>query len=94
MSASLLYGGIGSLVVGLLFILFPKPIGFGFCRIGQWTWKGHEDDLAGKIMQEMSRAFPKFSPDYDKTKAPKTFRFLGVIFLIQAVVFFVLSEVI
>ena len=89
----MLYGGIGSLVVGLLFVIFPKPIGIGFCRFGQFTWKGHENDWAGKIRQEMRKTFPAFSPDYDETKAPKIFRLLGVAFLIQAVVFFILSAV-
>jgi hypothetical protein len=94
MSAPALYGGIGSLVLGLLFVIFPKPIGIASCRIGKWTWKGHEDDLAGRMRQEMRRAFPAFSPDYDETEAPRIFRFLGVVFLIQAVVFFILSAVI
>jgi len=93
MSAQILYGGIGSLVVGLLFVIFPKPIGVGFCRIGKFVWKGHEDDLAGKLRQEMKKAFPAFSPDYDEAKAPKRTRFLGVVFLIQAVVLFILSAV-
>ena len=79
-------------MIGLLFVIFPKPIGVGFCRLGKRTWKGHEDDLAGKARQEMQRAFPAFSP-YDEAKAPKTFRFLGVVFLLQAVVFFILSAV-
>ena len=94
MSAPELYGGIGSLIVGLLFIVFPKSIGIAFCRIGKWTWKGHEDDLAGKTRQEMRRALPAFSPDYDEKKAPKIFRFLGVVLLMQAVVFFILSAVV
>ena len=85
-----LYFGIGSLVVGLLFILFPKPIGVGLCRIGKWTWKGHEDDWAGKMRQVL----PAFSPDYDEAKAQKIVRFLGVVFLIQAMVFFILSAVV
>jgi hypothetical protein len=93
MSTPELYGGIGSLVVGLLFVIFPKPIGVGFCRFGQLTWKGHENDLAGKIRQEMRKALPAFSPDYDKAKAPKVIQFLGVVFLIQAVVLFILSAV-
>jgi hypothetical protein len=93
MSAPELYGGIGSLVVGLIFVIFPKPIGIGFFRFGQLTWKGHENDLAGKIRQEMRKALPAYSPDYDKTKAPKIFQFLGVVFLIQAVVLFILSAV-
>ena len=70
MSAPMLYGGIGSLVVGLLFVIFPKPIGIGFCRFGQFTWKGHENDWAGKIRQEVRKTFPAFSPDYDEAKAP------------------------
>lgn len=87
----MLFGGIGSLVIGLLFVLFPKAIGVSFCRIGRWTWKGHESDLAGRMRQEMRRAFPAFAPDYDETKAPRIFRFLGMVFLAQAVVFFILS---
>jgi hypothetical protein len=89
----MLWFGVTSLVVGLLFVIFPKPIGVGFCRVSKWTWKGHEDDLAGKMRQEMRRSFPSFSPDYDEKKTPKIFRFLGIVFLIQAVVFFILSAV-
>jgi hypothetical protein len=87
-----LCGGIGSLVMGLLFVLFSKAIGAGFCRYGKWTWKGHEDDLAGKIRQKLQREFPAFSP-YDEATAPKKIRLLGVVFLVQAVVFFILSAV-
>jgi hypothetical protein len=92
MSAPELYGGIGSLVVGLLFVAFPKPIGVGFSRIGKAIGKRHEDDpVVGQMRKEMRKAFPAFSPDYDETKAPKIFRLLGVVFLIQAVFFFILS---
>jgi hypothetical protein len=95
MSAPELYGGIGSLVVGLLFVVFPKPIGVGFCRIGKWTWKGHEDDVFGKVSQEFGKAIPFLSREkiYNEAEAPRIFRFLGIVFLIQAVVFFILSAV-
>jgi hypothetical protein len=97
MSAPELYGGIGSLVIGLLFVVFPKPIGVGFTRIGKSIWERHEkkcgDDLITKMRRETRKAFPAFSPDYDEAKAPKTFRLLGIVFLIQAAVFFILSAV-
>jgi hypothetical protein len=88
MSAPELYGGIGSLVVGLLCVVFPKPIGIGFRRIGKWTWKGHENDVFGKAIPFLSR-----KKIYNETEAPKIFRLLGIVFLIQAVVFFILSAV-
>ena len=91
MSAPEIYGGSGSIVVGVLFVAFPKFIGVGFNRIGRSIWKRHEDDLAGKVRREMRRQFPAFSPDDDDAKVPKTIRFLGVVFLIQAVVLFILS---
>jgi hypothetical protein len=96
MSAPELYGGIGSLVVGVLFVVFPKPIGVGFSRLGQSIWKRHEDDAVGQIRREFQKAFPFFSLDriYDEKRAPMIFRFLGVVFLIQAVVFFILSAVV
>ncbi len=78
-------------MVGLLLVVFPGPIGIAFCRIGKWTWRGHENDLVAKVREEMTRAFPAFSWDYEEAKAPRKVRFLGLIFLIQAGMFFVLS---
>jgi hypothetical protein len=94
MSTPELYGGIGSLAVGVLFLAFPKAIGVAFCRLGQRSWKGHEDDAFGQIR----KTFTIFSPDrigkiYDEKAAPKKFRILGVALLVQAIVFFILSAV-
>ena len=93
MSVPELYGGIGSLVIGALFGSFPRFIGVRFNRLGRSIWRRHEDDVFGRTRQEMRKALPAFSPDYDEAKAPKIFRFVGIVFLIQALVFFVLSAV-
>jgi hypothetical protein len=83
MKADELYVSIASFVVGVLFLAFPRAIGVGFCRIGKAVWKGHEGHYFGQ--DSVQRV-------YDETKAPGRFRFLGIIFLIQAVVVFVLSS--
>ena len=88
MSAPELYGGIGSLVVGLLFVAFPKSIGVRFCRIGKAVRKGHGGDIVGKVIPFLAR-----EKIYDEEEAPMVFRLLGVVFLIQAVVFFILSAI-
>jgi hypothetical protein len=84
MSAPELYGGIGSLIVGVLFVVFPKPIGVVFSRIGRSIWKGHEGEFF---------SLERIETIYDENRAPKKFRILGIVFLIQAVVFFILSAV-
>jgi hypothetical protein len=86
MSAPELYGAIGSLAVDLAFCAFPKPIGVGFSRIGRSIWKRHEHDVLAPFSQGMRKL-------HDEAKAPKQFRLLGIIFLIQAVVFLILSAV-
>ena len=47
--------------MGLLFVLFSRPIGIGFCRIGKAVWKGHEDDVFGKVSREITKIRPSFS---------------------------------
>jgi len=96
MSAPELYGGIGSLAVGVLFVVFPKPIGVVFSRLGQSIWKRHENDAVGRIRREFQKGLPFYSLDriYYEKRAPTILRFLGVVFLIQAVVFLILSAVI
>jgi len=96
MSTPELYGGIGSLIVGILFVAFPKPIGVAFGRIGKSIWKRRGDDIFGQIRREVHKAVPQISPDriYDEKHAAKVFRFLGVVFLMHAVVFFILSAVV
>jgi hypothetical protein len=88
MSTPELYGGIGSLAVGLLFVAFPKSIGIRFCRIGKAVWKGHGDDIVGKVIPFLAR-----EKIYDEEEAPRIFRLLGIVFLIQAAVFVILSAV-
>jgi hypothetical protein len=95
MSKPVLYLGIVSFVVGILFIAFPKLIGTWFSRRGLSIWKRHEDDAIGQIRREIQKALPFFSPErvYDEKRAPAAFLILGFVFLIQAVVLFVLSAV-
>jgi hypothetical protein len=93
MSAPGLYFGIVSLVVGALFVAFPRLIGVGINRIGRSIWQRHENDLFGKMRRGMRKTFPAFSPDYDDAKVPRVCRILGVVFLIEAVIFFILSAV-
>ena len=84
-----------SLSIGILFVLFPRFVGVWFCRIGKAIWKGHEDDSSGKISGEIAKAFPSLSIEkiYDEATAAKKFRILGIVFLAQALVFFILSVV-
>lgn len=78
------------LVVGSVCVVFSKPIGIRFSRIGSSMWTRRENGSVDRVKQGIRRLFPALSP-YDETRAPMTFRFLGIIFLIQAVLFLVLS---
>ncbi len=86
--------GIASLVVGLLFAIFPKVFGVAFFRMRKKTLLRPENDWVVRIRQAMRRTLPAFSPDYDEAKAPKVFRFLGVVFVVQAVALFIISGII
>lgn len=80
MNAAESYLGIGSFLIGLLFVLFPKPFSIGFARINEAIWKRHEDFLVP----------PDF---YDETKIAKIFRQLGIVFMVQAVLLFIFSTI-
>jgi hypothetical protein len=95
MSTPNIIAGFFFLVLGLLMALFARPLGVVFCRIGKAIWKGHEDDVFGKLSRDLDKAIPFLSREkiYHEAGAPKVFQFLGVVFMIQGVVFFVLAEV-
>ena len=83
---------VGSLIMGLLFLIFPKPIWVGFCRFCKFTWSGDEEDAFYKIRRDAWKKTYGITPDsLDESKAPKIFRLIGVGFLILAVVFVALS---
>jgi hypothetical protein len=84
------YMGVISLIVGLLLAFFPGPTGAVLRWLDEITWKGHKDDIAGRIRKEMRDRFPQFAPNYDDPKTPNKIRLLGIVFLLQAVAFFIL----
>ena len=94
MNARQLCFEVGSLVMGLLFLIFPKPIWAGFCRFCKFTWSGDEEDAFYKIRRDAWKKTYGITPDsLDESKVPKIFNLIGVVFLILAVVFVVLSIV-
>lgn len=95
MNPAFLIGGILSFVVGALCVAFPKFLGANFNRLSRSTWERHQDDLPGQIKREIGNAFPAITPDFnDDARSSRIFRFLGIVFLVQALLFFVLSVVI
>ncbi|HUB68604.1 MAG TPA: hypothetical protein VL981_14055 [Candidatus Methylacidiphilales bacterium] len=85
---------IPSFVTGLLLVVFPKPFGFAMSRYLQWSWARHKNDLAGSMM----RMNPFYSQERmadmtDMSKVPGKLRILGVVFLIQGVICFIVAAV-
>jgi hypothetical protein len=79
--ATLGYVGIVFLVVGLVMTVFARPLGVAFCRIGKLAWKGNR---IGVPSDEVDRL-------YDDSKAPKVFRLLGIVNLVQGAVFLAIA---
>lgn len=98
MNAPLLFMGIASLLLGLLLTLLPKLVGVGFAKFDKAIRKREAEDssfqvrMARTMRDKMRLAFPQFVPDYeDEEKTAKSIRLVGIVFLVQAVAFFILS---
>ena len=61
------------LLMGILFLLFPGPIGVAFCRMGKANWRAM---TFGKT--DMARFYPE-------EKAPTIFRVLGVAWILLSI---------
>ncbi len=85
---------VGSLIIGLVFLIFPKPIWVGFCRFCKFTWSEDEEDFFYVMRRDTWKKFYGMTPDdLDESKTPKIFNLIGALFLILTVVFVVLSIV-
>jgi hypothetical protein len=95
MNPAFLIVGSLSFAVGALCVAFPKFLGVNFNRLSRSIWERHQDDLPGQIKREIGNAFPAITPDFnDDARSSRTFRILGIVFLLQAVLLFVLSVMI
>jgi hypothetical protein len=81
--------GVGSLAIGALLIAFRKFIGAWLNRMNRSVRQRHQDDLTGQNKWLIGNAFTVSTSDF----APGKFRLLGIVFLIQGVVFFILGAV-
>jgi hypothetical protein len=93
MNTELMRIGIGSLAVGLLFVIFSRYLGVRFARTGRAIWKRAEETRTRPGLFGGRRS-PSVAAIYDETKAPRIFRILGVVALVQAVVCFIFSSII
>jgi hypothetical protein len=73
-----------SLVAGVLMLLFSRGIGSGFCLLGKTVFV---------VFKPIAWFWNLVSEVYDPAKAPKRFRILGWVFLIQAVALYILGSV-
>lgn len=72
----LLWAGIGQIIFGLIFLGAPQTVGVSFCRFGRRIWRGRE----GHAPMSMDEAC-------SQSEAPRVFRFLGIVFLLQGIAF-------
>jgi hypothetical protein len=67
-------------VLGILMAAFCRPLGIGFCKVGKRIWK---DNALG-----VPSRFTDFI--YDEKGAARIMLFLGIVFAVQGVVFWLL----
>jgi hypothetical protein len=71
-----LVAGALSFATGLAFVIFRKPIGITFCKVGK-----------GIFRNSPYRGFFPFESIYDEEKGPRNICFMGVLFMLQSPVF-------
>jgi hypothetical protein len=86
-----LYFGISSLVIGVSVLIFAKPIWVGACRFLRYSWSGDDDDFPMQMRRSVWKLFGVPIESLDESKPPKVVRILGVVLLIQALIYFILS---
>lgn len=67
------------LLAGILFVIYPRQIGTAFCRMGKASWRASTFGLTDM------RWF------YSEEKAPKTFRILGIAWMLFSIPWFVIA---
>lgn len=60
--------GLVNITLGLLMVIFRRPFGVAFCRMGKWCWKGAPFEVFSKQRIEKM---------YDEAAAPNRFFILG-----------------
>ena len=78
-----LFGSI-SLVSGILMICFHRSWGPAFCRLGRSSWRGYRGPFRDRCMTEVNKAF-------DESKAPARFLMLGIVFVAQSPIIFLMA---
>ena len=64
-------------VLGIVLVIFHRPIGIGFFRLGKLVWRIRPLPMSEEII---GRA-------YDETRAPRIMILLGIISVVQGVIF-------
>ena len=67
-----------SILTGIIMVIFNKPVGIAFCKIGKHVHQSNP-------IKEMRQLTDKI---YDENKGPKNCLMLGIVFIIQGLIFF------
>ncbi len=70
-----------TVITGVLMMIFRKPWGVAFCRLGKASFR-----LGGRF----ARSFP-YEQYYDEAKAPASFKLMGIVFILTGLGFAVIA---
>jgi len=77
--------GCGFIPIGILLIIFNKPIGINFCKIGKSIF----NLKTSKRINPFGTKITEYV--YDEKKAPRIMKFIGIVIIVQGGLFVLIS---
>lgn len=73
-------------LLGIAMVVFHRQVGVGICRVGKAVWNGSDTSSVRAMAREVMWI-------YDEKKVPKVVLVLGWVFVVESVLFLLLSIV-